>query len=274
MEDYKKNLIKIEVHCNKWLDNLKTANESAQEIVNIRDITKWRLNAINEHPNPQKALLTMQSDDIEDEYKNLYETVPMIPGYKGVTAVSSSFATAGTSGYMGHLVSLEKNGSYQESTYAKKYIKSYGDLQNKQERYQKVCALIQELEWVSVENCLKRTHSEYYQFKAGIGERTAVANEIRTLLYKFKGELFYKALNYPKEKITKWYIMASRLAAGNPNAENILMKQEKVYNALNDDLSFVLKDRGENREIDIDAEWYNVLDHIYTILQLITNAKV
>lgn len=254
--------------CDTWLSNLKNANEAAPKILEIRDLSKWRLDAILDHPDPEKALSALQYEEIENEYKNL-KTLPMIHNFTGVTVVSSSAATAGTSGYIGYLGSLETSGSDMEKVYAQKYIRSYGDLQYKQKRFQQAKELLQKLGWTNVENHLESARKAYDQYKAGLGERTAASNEIRNLLLKFNGELIYKARNAPGEGMT-WDLMATRLSNGNPYPESIIRNQKSMYDELNKHLSIALKDREERHSIDLESDWYNILDFIYSIAVLIS----
>jgi hypothetical protein len=106
--------------------------------------------------------------------------------------------------------------------------------------------------------------------KSGVGERTAAALEIRTLLDEMQGFLFEKAHTQAKETIT-WNEMAKRLAKGVYAGHQYqgLITQGARHSALIDTLSRIAKDREGKLLNSVEDIWTQTLDHIFIVLGLI-----
>ena len=106
--------------------------------------------------------------------------------------------------------------------------------------------------------------------KSGISKRTAVASELRNLLYGIQGELFDLARDSQGERMS-WEIMSDRLVkSGVESTEHVVIKQEGlIYDELVGVLSTIAKDREGGNPRNLDDVCTKMLDHIHAVLSLI-----
>ena len=84
--------------------------------------------------------------------------------------------------------------------------------------------------------------------------------EMRTFLYKLKGELFSKAREHPGENMT-WELMAERLSPA--SGRQIVLDQESAHSSLTDTLSRVGK--GRPSAFDFNEAWARFVDHVFSV---------
>lgn len=256
-----------------WIERYKSSQQIAPHVQWELEMTDWQIRAAENRPT--------ESDEIpfpssfvqwQQDYQYTRKTLPMLPQYDiGAFANSTGITTAGTASMHSFVARVGTLPTHQAQAYAKSYLDEYATLKATQERPQAVRKLIEE----NLKN--PQTLDRFYRALAacnaaqsGLGERTAAAMEMRTLLDGVKGDLWNLARRQPKENMT-WSTMTERLTRGiHGGIEfNTLAQQELVRASLITRLSNVGKDREGQALTEISFLWTQVLEHVYTVLSLI-----
>ena len=98
----------------------------------------------------------------------------------------------------------------------------------------------------------------------------AAASEMRTFLYKLKGELFAKAYKHAGENKMSWLLMAGRLSTALGRV--ILEEQEQAHSHLVDSLSRMLKARPTSYSFQ--SVWTQFADHVYIVCGVLLGRPV
>ena len=109
------------------------------------------------------------------------------------------------------------------------------------------------------------------QFKAGAGNKTAAAMEMRTFLDGLSGELVQMAKRSKTENTPTWEKMAKRLSKNGASSVECqeVLRQETVRSSLVSRLSDVGKDREGSSVTNLNHIWTELLEHAFTVLSLI-----
>lgn len=257
----------------EWLARFKKAQGVLPPVQMHIDLTDWELDALTNSPDGAEDISIEELEEkIEGDYRFLQKALPMMPDYDfstltDSTSVAVSGAT-GESGFSGYVANVGELGTQEAIAYSRIYIDRYQELQESQFRPQVVRDLVKKLGVQAIER-FDRAFNAYIAFKSGIGERTAAALEMRTLIDGIKGDLFQRARSVPRENMT-WKIMVQRLLKEKSGGieENTFIAQEANRDTLINSLSDVAKDREGKSSKNLGLLWMQTLDHIYVILTL------
>jgi hypothetical protein len=237
------------------------------------ELTDWQIRLHKNRP-PEAAEIPKPSRkdqlELENQYLRALYPVAMVPPglslYSG-TAVTTSSSSADYS-YANRVRDL---GTPAAVKFGNTYITEYHQLQFVQERPKQVRDLLgKKMKSANLFERFDRAHEGYLSFRSNTGKRTAAANEMRNLLWGFKGELWNLARRFPEENMT-WEAMSARVAInGGSGTEHVFLSaQKRVHSSLLGRLADVLKDREGGSITNLESIWTEILDHLYTVLGLI-----
>jgi hypothetical protein len=259
-------------HLIQWLESYKAAKDIIPYVQNMLEITEWKIQALKAlPPRVSTAIPTDLIPQFDREHSYLTNVLPVMPRYNP-DAVQNSFAlmTSGASSAYAYILTIGHQGTMEYQDYSKKYISLYNTLQTSQNRPESIRALLDKLGSKATLQKFDRASQAFSTMKSGVGERTAAALEIRTLLDEIQGFLFEKARKQEKETIT-WNEMPKRLAKGVYAGHQYqgLITQGARRSALIDTLSRIAKDREGKLLNNMEDIWTQTLDHIFIVLGLI-----
>jgi hypothetical protein len=108
----------------------------------------------------------------------------------------------------------------------------------------------------------------------GWQDQTAAAIAMRNVLDHYKGELFERAINRPREQKILWSVMADRLTPTSLGSlgHQQLRSEEKTWNNLQESLSKLAKNQ-PYRDKSLETVHTELLDHLHTILSSVTISR-
>jgi hypothetical protein len=195
----------------------------------------------------------------------------MMPDYDlGLVQSSTGISASGTASVYEFVSRVGDLQTPSAIDYSGSYTASYQKLQQEQDRPTEVRNLILKLGNPQTLERFDRAFTAYYGVSSDTAERTAAAMEMRTLLDGIKGDLFESARRHSGENMT-WSIMAKRLAKGQSGGleETEIRNQEKSLSSLISRLSQIAKVREGGSLTNITHVWTQLIDHIYTVLNLV-----
>jgi len=256
-----------------WLERMKKAREAVPLVHRNLQTTEWEISALENAPEEADEIAAVDPSTALDQDFDYWRTnVPMMPDLD-LKAVESSTGIS-ASGTVSVYEYVSRVGDLQTPSaidYSRKYTAAYQELQQEQDRPSEVRSLIAKLGNPQTLERFNRASAAYYAAASGTAERTAAAMEMRTLLDGIKGALFERARRHPRENMT-WRKMAERLTKGHKGGpeETEVRNQEKSRSSLIERLSQIAKDREGGSLTNIDHVWTQLLDHIYTVLSLLS----
>ncbi len=255
-------------HLGQWLERFQKAKEAVPEVQKIKEQAEWLTQVVEERPPEVLDISTGPLEErIDQTHKFVLETLPMLPEVdpRSITFATST-STFGTDSAVTFLMLAGERDSPRAKEYTDKQQRDYEELQRVQKRFEEVRDRMRKVLPMKVIQ-LELAYQTYYAAKSGIGERTAAALEMRTLLDQVQGELFQKAQRNPRENMT-WETMAERLQ---PDLvpSNLLKAQKQTRSDLVDELSVIAKQREGISTRDLNVVWTRWLDHLYIVLGLL-----
>ena len=265
-------LEKQKTHLVLWLESYKEAKDVVPYVQNMLEITEWKIQALKALPPEVSTVIPKDIiPQFDREHNYLTSALPVIPRYNP-DAIRNSFAlmTSGASSAYAYILTIDHQGVRESQDYSKKYTSLYNTLQVSQNRPKSIRDLLEKLKAKAALQKFDRASQAFATVKSGVGERTAAALEIRTLLDDVQGFLFDKARKQPKENMT-WNEMSKRLAKGLYAGHEYqgLITQGAKRSALIDTLSRIAKDREGKLLNSMEDIWSQALDHIFIVLGLI-----
>jgi hypothetical protein len=253
-----------------WLEQHKKAQDVAPYVQKNLELTEWELKAIRDCPEEVKETFPLPENVFHRDLAFTKNSLPMIPDYdKGRVMDATAVSTSGNSVIYSLVSDAFRLGTPEAIKYSEQHSNSYRELQRSQDRPKEVLKLLEKLKHSTILDRYNKAERAFLLLKAGTGERSAVALQLRNVLDGMKGILFERARMDPKENMT-WKVMAGRLAKGDSGSaeHNVIIEQESIRSVLIDRLSGIAKDREGKTFRDIEDIWSRVLDHIYTVLSL------
>jgi hypothetical protein len=260
-----------------WLEHFHQAQQMVPRVQRELEKTEWEIEALSNLPDeaveiPRGEITILLNNDIQ--YLQ-HEALPMIPGFDP-TRVSSSDAisTSGTASvyeYISRVGDINTPKAYEFSNH---YTLQYQAIQAAHDRPNEIRGLLTKLTSRSTTERFERAENSYMQFKAGTGDRTAAAIEMRTFLDGLSGDLFQLARKTEKENMT-WAVMAERLSPGGATGIEYaeLIRQKNIRSPLVDRLSTIGKDREGGSLSNLGHIWTELLDHSFTVLSIVSSAS-
>jgi hypothetical protein len=256
-------------HLSEWIVRHQTASEAAPIVKAALDTTDWQLNALQcRPPEAQSVTVPGLSDQLKQNWSRVEAATPLMPKYDlPDLRNAAAFAASGSVMVNTVITTSYGIGTPDAIAYAQEQTRLHQALQLKQGRPEEVRGLIQRLGNTNTLQRFDRARSSYEMTNINTGTRSAAAGEIRTLLEGVKGNLFDRARKLPKENMT-WATMAERLSKGDRGIQDQLDRQGEAHGKLNSLLSEILKDREGGKSLALDLVWTQVLDHLFSCLQL------
>lgn len=255
-----------------WLQKVRKVHEIESYVQQEYENTLWQRDALYSVPKDAPDLNASVVRSLENS-KHVYERyLPSINGPSSQYTNPSSFnATVipGSSDTFRYISQVAPNLQDDEKEKLNCQIVSYIELQNKQNRVATVKSMLEKLDPKLVDE-FELAEKEFQHFKNNTAEVIVPAGALRNVLQHFKGQIFFKARNTPKET-PNWSIMASRLVvSGVPSPEHSTLEGEaKTDSQLYDRLSHIFKGNLAATATDIENIFVEVTDHFFTVLSLI-----
>jgi hypothetical protein len=255
-----------------WLHNFGQAQEIVPRVQKELEKTEWEIDALSNLPD---EAVEIPSGDMTilfiNDFKFLTnEALPMIPTFD-VSKMSSSDAitTSGTASVYGFVARIGDIATSSAFDYSYRYTKKYQEIQLAHNRPNEIRMLLAKLLNSNTAERFNKAEISYLQFKAGIGEKTSAAFELRTFVYGLSGDLFQIARRWEKENMT-WEIMAERLSKdGQTGMEySEMIRQKIIHSCLISRLSDVGKDREGGSFVNLHHIWTEMLDHVFIVLTI------
>ena len=251
-----------------WLHNFKKAQENVLKVQFAKDMTEWELNAIQNLPKDAENIVSFAYPTNNIQTKTLYfaNNLPNID-IKSHHGVPTSMIVSGTPEIFAFVENVEQSGLEGANEYCRNTIDEYRVLQKKQEIVSKIIKQLEKLGNEYISNLFIQAINTYSYSKTETISSSSTLLEMRTFLDKLQGELFDHARNKPNEKID-WGIMAERLVT-NYNNMQLLIQQGEQRKQIVGRLSQIGKQRQTINDKKIEILWFEVLDHLYSTLELI-----
>jgi hypothetical protein len=255
-----------------WLDNFGQAQEYVPKVQRELEKTDWEIEALDNVPYEADEIPKGDMEiNFENDYKFLTRVLPMIPTFD-VSAFSSSDAisTSSTASVYEYVSKVGDIGTPKAFEYSNLYTTKYQAIQLEHNRPNDIRLLLAKLQNQGTLDRFERAETSYLQFKAGKGERTAAAMEMRTFLDGVQGDLFQSARKWKKEKMT-WEKMAEKLSKGGASSLECkeMIRQDKTRSSLISRLSDIGKNREGGSITNLNHIWTELLDHVYAVLNII-----
>lgn len=255
-----------------WLDRAREVRELEPYVQQAYQNTVWQRDSLNSIPDDAVDVNASLVNSLENSRYVFENYLPEIQkSRKQYTDVSSFNATviSGSSNTFSYLNQISPDLSSEQRDIISPQIASYVELHQRQNRITTVKCLLNKLDNNLVDE-LELAEKELRHFKNKTSDVIAPATALRNVLQHFKGQLFLKARNTPKET-PNWSIMAGRIViTGVSTPEHNTLENEKTTNSqLYDRLSRILKGNLNAASSDMDNIFIEVTDHIFTVLSLI-----
>lgn len=258
-------------HLKEWLSRTKSAQEKVPDVQDMVERTQWEIQMLSDLPKEgQEFIPPGLIIGYERGNEHLLDNLPLPPKYY-VSAVNST-ASVTTSGSTDMYSIVSRAGEVEENEFQEWsgiHKASYRQIQEKQARFEKVKGFLQRLNPDRVEE-LETARKSYLTAVADVGESIAAGIAMRNLLEHFKGDLFEKARQRPKENIT-WERMADMLAINGVGSieHSVLIKQKLEWSLLQHRLSDVAKGQKHGLVADLENIWVKLTDHLFTVLGIV-----
>lgn len=257
-----------------WLERNKKAQDMLPIIQQLLARTDLGIQTLSNLPEeaediPRDDLLPIFIKE-NDELK---VSLPMLPRYDdSALQETSDHVTSGTATAVTTLVTrVLQIDTTSARSFGETYFTEYRKIQESQSRQEIVRKLLGQFGHQEILQRFDIALSAYAGAQSHVVNVNGAASDIRTFLYKFKGELFGLAKKWPKENMS-WEKMAHRLSRGEYE-KSIIINREKNKLFLESQLSDITKAREELRTHNLEYIWPQVLEHIYIIMRSIDIAQ-
>jgi hypothetical protein len=255
-----------------WLQNFGKAKGLIPHVQRELEKTEWEIEALSNKPDEASEIPTGEMGLLfQNDFSFLSQSLPMIPNFDSkASSTSDAFTTSGTASvfeFVSRVGDIDTPTAFEYSRY---YTARYQAIQVAHNLPNQIRSLLERLPTNNTLDRFNRAEKSYLVFKAESGERTSAAIEMRTFIDGLKGDLFQLARRHEKEDMS-WTEMAKRLSKGGAAGleYNEIMRQEGIRSSLIKRLSAVGKDREGKSLTDLNNIWSELLDHAFTILNLI-----
>jgi len=267
-----KNLHQKEQHYREWLRRFSKAKDIVPYVQKDLEITCWEIEALENRPTVAGEIPSGATNlpyYTEQDYKVTQSALPLMPEYNP-TVIAGTASSANVSGAMfiyNHIAQYADFKDVEAIRFSNEQTKRYRDIQTQQERPKQVQSLMQVYCGAQTLQRFDTATQTYLSSKSGAVTRMDAANAIRNVLDGLKGDLFEKARTTPNENMT-WITMSNRLARGSQESE-LLARNDAIRTSLYSGLSEILKNRDPGSTNNLDNLWTQVLDFIYSVLNLL-----
>ena len=255
-----------------WLQKARKIREIEPYVQQAYDNILWQRDALHSVPNDAPDLNASVVRSFENSKHVCERYLPSINCPSSQYTNPSSFnATVipGSSDIFRYISQVSPNFQDNEKEKINYQIESYIELQEKQNRVATVKTMLKKLDPGLVGE-FELAEREFQHFKNNSAEVIVPAGALRNVLQHFKGQIFLRARNTPKET-PNWSIMANRLViSGVPSPEHSTLEGESgTHGQLYDRLSRIFKGNLAATAKDIENIFVEVTDHFFTVLSLI-----
>lgn len=256
-----------------WLDNFSQAQDIVPHVQNELEKTDWEIEALSNMPDeaseiPLGNITVLFNEDL----RFLNRALPMIPTFDPSTFSSSdAISTSGTASVYEYISRIGDINTPRAYEFSEHFTLKYQEIQSAQNRPNEIRKLLEKLPGKNTLDRFDRAENIYSQFKAGVGEKTSAAMEMRNFLYGLVGDLAQFAKQWEKENTPSWEKIAERLSKNGTSGLEYqeMLRQKNVHSSLIGRLSSVGKDREGSSVTNLNHIWTELLDHVFTILNII-----
>lgn len=250
----------------EWKRRHESEKAIAPEVQREHDAAKWLIKAAEliESQAPQEVQIPI-SRRISIHVDELKRRMPLPPLYITQSESAYLIATSTSSADLGTHV-FEVLTSMVSSPGGADVLPVAEEYQHLQEAQGRIVETRLRLLAVfpSLVQLFESAHRAHEIAKLSPNEVPSVAGEIRTLLDKFKGELFSKAVSHSHENMT-WQTMSERLSDEGSSERRMLLEQEDQRRQPYTELSEILKQRTPSDVTRLSSAWALVVDHIFVV---------
>jgi hypothetical protein len=255
----------------EWLSRIKEAQDRVSDVQDMVERTEWEFKVFTELPDDaQEFIYPGLIDNYELGNKHLYGTLPLPPRYTATVMSGTASVTVSGSSDVYSFVSQARQIDIPDiNLWSGKHIRLYKEIQETQTRFDKIKRQLGSLSVNRVKE-LDVAQKSYAAAISDLGERVTAGITMRNLLEHFKGDLFEKARNRPRENMT-WQRMTERMSIGQVGEIEYqeLINQERKWNSLQQRLSEVAKGQRHGLVADLEDIWTKLTDHLFTVLGII-----
>ena len=270
-EDELQNRNKKRKHLENWLQNFEQARDIVPRVQKELEKTEWEIDALSNLP---EEAAEIPSGDMkvlfDNDFKYLTQALPMLPTFN-VSQLSDSDAisSSGTMSVYQYVSRIADIATPKALEFSNRYTLKYQEIQIAHDRPNEVRNLLAKLPSKNTSERFERAEKSYMLFKAGSGEKTSAAIEMRTFLNGLSGDLFQIARESKKENMT-WERMAERLSKGGTEGleYNEMIHQKGIHSSLLERLSQIGKDREGGSVTNLNHIWTELQDHVFTVLTI------
>ena len=255
-----------------WLDNLETAKLAAPIIKQAYEQKLWEAESIDTMTD---AAAEIPHDDLTEKYSMEQEfwknNLPPMPYYDDSSLPTGLAMTLASASATYQFVSRTSDlGDPTTELWAQQRIQLYMYMQKKQQRISYVSNILKKLN-PDLGAEFDKAVETHELASSGWVERSSAGIALRNVLEHFKGELFERAIDRPREQKIKWSDMAMRLAKGGSagSERQALEDTEKTWEALHRRLTDVAKNQKTGAATNLDFIFVEWVDHLNTVLLLI-----
>ena len=265
------NINKTQDLLNQNIDAIKKNNEALKVLVDLKEENKWFFNLVDAIPN---YLIEKKGDKLievsESQYSYIQDHFLNIPIIN--TSVSSTGTALTTFGQVEALDIIKGDPKYPVDYNV--IIEQYESFQNNQERINKIKLMLNNIS----EDLSKKfieTVDLYKEYQNDLIDDAAFANSLRNLIYKLFRDKLKEIINkkfHLFEQKFKWDYLCDYLAKnGKGSVEHKqLLNMKTNYDEIIDILSKISKNRNNQTKDNIPIIYSEIIDLIYSVLNLIS----
>ncbi|MEQ1911577.1 MAG: hypothetical protein ABMA15_22360 [Vicinamibacterales bacterium] len=258
MDDLKK--LSNQLHT--WLDHYRSAARIAPSVQEAAEEVDWQISVLEARPTEAYSVpMTRFDERARFALQSVGQLLPEMPEYRpGIDLRINSITSSTGISANNYIVEVADLGTPSAVDWARRAQEGYQALQTAHRRHERVRELLL-VRFPLVVGRFDAAVVAYQQARLNVGHQSGAALEMRTVLDGIQGELFERARQNTREKMT-WSVMSSRLAPGS-TADTLLRSEESNRRSLYEDLSAVAKQRGARS---IEALWSRTVDHLFVVL--------
>jgi hypothetical protein len=263
---------KKEEYLSDWVQKFNQASEFIPKIEQLRDITRWEIDALSNAPEEAEEVPTGDMlETFNTDFGLLTLALPPLPEIsKEFFSSTDGSTTASSSVVFVHVTRVGDIPNENAKAYSEQYSSRYQELQNKYNFPEEIRFLLNKMGFPNTLSRFNSAEKFYFLYKGENKAKTAAAMEMRTFLDGLKGDLFNLARLNTSENMT-WDKMALRLTGGDKSSQefSLLLRQGKDQSSLTNRLSSIGKNREGQSVTNLHYIRNELLSHVYTILKII-----
>jgi hypothetical protein len=245
-------------YLNRWVENDNKQRALRPAVVRMLGTATWQVGAMDALRAESPEMARELNGDIARGLADLEFRLPLPREYDTKTDVSSSAVTAAVNVSVYSALVSARGSDAQSSPRLTAEIDRYEEIVAEQGRADEAGRRVALL----FPNLSERFTAAQNAVRVAGGNSQAqesAASDMRTFLWKLKGELFSRASKHVGENMT-WEFMAERLGTA---GQRVLLDQGSTYSSLIDTLSKICKARSST--FNFDEVWTRFVDHVFIV---------